>query len=93
MSWDAESGSASTYSESDDSITHQVVDRPRQGHIFLSRCVLCVERAWWCLATDVRTYLGAHPFKCTRLIISDYLLHTNMYARVLVLNSCKLHST
>lgn len=91
MSWDAESGPASTYSESDDSITHQVVDRPRQGHIFLSRCVLYVEgllgASQWC------TYLGAHLFKCTLLIISDYLLHTNMYVHVLVLNSCNVHST
>ncbi|KAJ7524977.1 hypothetical protein O6H91_17G030700 [Diphasiastrum complanatum] len=34
VSWD---GRGAPYEESDDSITHQVVDRPTQGHMFLSR--------------------------------------------------------
>lgn len=38
VSWASSSGVASTYEESDESITHQIVDRPSQSHQFLSRC-------------------------------------------------------
>ncbi|KAL6007118.1 hypothetical protein ACLOJK_032614 [Asimina triloba] len=34
VSWEGEGG---PFKESDESITHQIVDRPTQGHIFLSR--------------------------------------------------------
>ncbi|WOK97758.1 Pescadillo [Canna indica] len=34
VSWE---GNGSPYKESDDTITHQIVDRPTQGHLFLSR--------------------------------------------------------
>lgn len=34
VSWE---GAGSPFNESDESITHQIVDRPTQGHIFLSR--------------------------------------------------------
>ncbi|WOL11682.1 pescadillo [Canna indica] len=34
VSWE---GDGSPYKESDDTITHQIVDRPTQGHLFLSR--------------------------------------------------------
>ncbi|XP_031551123.1 pescadillo homolog [Actinia tenebrosa] len=37
VSWDSTVAIGSTYSETDDSITHQIVDRPTQGHCFLSR--------------------------------------------------------
>lgn len=37
VSWDGDSTPGATYAESDDSITHQIVDRPKQGHIYLSR--------------------------------------------------------
>ena len=38
VSWDAAGGGCgATYSESDKTVTHQVVDRPIQSHRFLSR--------------------------------------------------------
>lgn len=40
VSWDSDSGVASTYDESDESITHHIVDRPSQSHQFLSCCYI-----------------------------------------------------
>lgn len=40
VSWGQESGAASIYPESDEQITHQIVDRPSQSHQFLSRCYI-----------------------------------------------------
>jgi pescadillo protein len=37
VSWDEDSAPGATYPESDESITHEVVDRPAQSHRFLSR--------------------------------------------------------
>ena len=37
MSWDSSEGPGSTYAESDEKITHHVVDRPSQKHRYLSR--------------------------------------------------------
>ena len=39
VSWDSHDAAGATYQETDDSITHQVVDRPAQTHRYLSRCV------------------------------------------------------
>ena len=39
VSWEATDAPGSSYPEADESITHQVVDRPVQTHCFLSRYV------------------------------------------------------
>ena len=41
VSWSEESAPTSLCSESDDRITHQIVDRPVQAHRFLSRLFFC----------------------------------------------------
>ena len=40
VSWDRQDAAGSTYQETDDSITHQLVDRPSQTHRYLSRYFL-----------------------------------------------------
>lgn len=37
VTWDADDAAGSRFEESDDSITHQIVDRPLQKHRFISR--------------------------------------------------------
>ncbi|EDO31954.1 predicted protein [Nematostella vectensis] len=37
VSWDVSTAIGATFAETDESITHQIVDRPSQGHQFLSR--------------------------------------------------------
>ena len=37
VSWESSEGPGSTYAESDEKITHHVVDRPSQKHRYLSR--------------------------------------------------------
>jgi hypothetical protein len=45
VSWDSTVAIGSTYPETDESITHQMVDRPTQGHRFLSRYrISCIGR-------------------------------------------------
>lgn len=39
VSWHSTDAIGATFDESCDSITHQIVDRPVQGHRYLSRCV------------------------------------------------------
>ncbi|XP_065828872.1 pescadillo homolog [Oscarella lobularis] len=38
VSWFSEDGVGASYAEGDETITHQVVDRPVQSHTYLSRC-------------------------------------------------------
>ena len=85
VSWDTESGSGSTYLESDDSITHQVVDRPRQGHIFLSRCVperLLSVHVHWCAHLQ-RMCLVAHHGDAL-VIVTNVRTYVCMYVCVYV---------
>ena len=43
MSWDSSDGAGASYMESDDTITHQIVDRPVQSHMYLSRYVKLIQ--------------------------------------------------
>ena len=49
VSWASSSGVASTYDERDESITHQIVDRPSQSHQFLSRCYIQPQWVFDCI--------------------------------------------
>jgi len=40
VSWSSDEGVASQYEETDQTITHQIVDRPSQSHQFMSRCYI-----------------------------------------------------
>lgn len=46
-SWDEASAPGATYAESDDSITHQIMDRPSQSHRFLSRYKFLKQSSHW----------------------------------------------
>ena len=37
VSWESHDAPGATYDEQDDTITHQIVDRPSQDHVILSR--------------------------------------------------------
>ena len=37
VSWESHDAAGATYDEQDDTITHQIVDRPSQRHVILSR--------------------------------------------------------
>ena len=37
VSWESHDAPGATYDEQDDTITHEIVDRPSQRHIILSR--------------------------------------------------------
>ena len=40
VSWEVSGGKGASFSEPDESVTHQVVDRPQQTHRFLGRYIL-----------------------------------------------------
>lgn len=54
-------GEGSPYSEADDVITHQVVDRPTQGHRFLSRNY--VQPQWVCDSANYRVLMPVEMYK------------------------------
>ncbi|KAL5477327.1 hypothetical protein EMCRGX_G024116 [Ephydatia muelleri] len=49
VSWDSSEGPGSTYAESDEKITHHVVDRPSQKHRYLSRSYIQPQWVFDCI--------------------------------------------
>ncbi|CAM8898328.1 unnamed protein product [Rhodiola kirilowii] len=62
VSWE---GDESPLKESDQSITHQIVDRPSQGHMFLSREY--VQPQWVFDCVNARILLPTEPYKVGRV--------------------------
>ncbi|GMI68383.1 PESCADILLO [Hibiscus trionum] len=61
VSWE---GDGAPFSEADDSITHQIVDRPTQGHVYLSREY--VQPQWVYDCVNARIILPTEPYMVGR---------------------------
>ena len=83
MSWETTSGKGASFSEADECVTHQVVDRPLQNHRFLGRYIQrisCCSYAYlvWCVSTVCgRAYVQPQWVidcvnRCRRLPTAEY---------------------
>ncbi|XVE84027.1 hypothetical protein DITRI_Ditri16bG0135700 [Diplodiscus trichospermus] len=61
VSWE---GDGAPFAEADDSITHQIVDRPAQGHVYLSREY--VQPQWVYDCVNARIILPTEPYMVGR---------------------------
>ncbi|MBA0640843.1 hypothetical protein Goklo_023745 [Gossypium klotzschianum] len=61
VSWE---GDGAPFAESDDSITHQIVDRPTQGHVYLSREYVQPQWVYDCI--NARIILPTEPYMVGR---------------------------
>ncbi|XVF14053.1 hypothetical protein REPUB_Repub09cG0023600 [Reevesia pubescens] len=61
VSWE---GDGAPFAEADDSITHQIVDRPTQGHVYLSREY--VQPQWVYDSVNTRIILPTEPYMVGR---------------------------
>ncbi|XP_022750547.1 pescadillo homolog [Durio zibethinus] len=61
VSWE---GDGAPFAEADDSITHQIVDRPTQGHVYLSREY--VQPQWVYDCVNARIILPTEPYMVGR---------------------------
>eukprot|EP01137_Pigoraptor_chileana_P007371 Opistho-2@52866 len=58
VSWDETVGAGSSFKENDTSVTHQIVDRPTQGHVFLDRTYVQPQWVFDCLNAGKRILAG-----------------------------------
>ncbi|CAI2166230.1 10504_t:CDS:2 [Funneliformis geosporum] len=61
VSWDETCGVGSSFNESDDRITHHIIDRPATGHRFLSR--VYIQPQWVYDCVNARKLLKTEPYQ------------------------------
>jgi pescadillo protein len=76
VGWDETCGIGSPFNESDDSITHHVVDRPTLGHRFLSR--VYIQPQWVYDCVNIRKLLNTEPYQLGKTLpphLSPFVEH------------------